>query len=572
MMCSDRAYSEEYVDYIIDYNGDRETVEKIYKDDCLIFIDDRYVILYRPKPDDFMESLSRLEYSLFPKIYGLMDTSSVEAVGAANVQRENVLGLTGKNVIVGIVDTGIDINNDLFKDISGKTRIISGWDMSVPGNSDMGFGTEYTEDEINDAISSGTKILNDNNGHGIFLSGIAAGNKTDDFTGVAPDASIIVVKLKEAKENIRSLYGIPSGVEAYAESDIMLGIAYLLKMSEKFQKSISILLGVGSNSGSHTGASALETYISNIGILKGIAVSVPGGNEGIAGHHFSGIVERNKSYEQMEINVTGNDSFSLEIWGAYPNTYSVAIEMPGGEFIGQISPRFDKSEKITPIFGGGIIYVDYFLVEDLSGQELIMLRFINPVNGIWRIRVYASGDTERSFNAWLPISEFISSETKFVKPSPYVTLTNPATSIFPMCVCAYNHYSEGLYINNSRGYTAVGYVKPDFVAPGVDVYGPGKAGTFVRRSGTSVAAAHCAGCAALMLQWASDRDFIRFINGNQIRNYFIRGAVRPGSEEVLPDTLTGDSSQVQYLREYPNREWGWGKLNIYNTFDSLRGR
>lgn len=139
-----------------------------------------------------------------------------------------------------------------------------------------------------------------------------------------------------------------------------------------------------------------------------------------------------------------------------------------------------------------------------------------------------------------------------------------------MCVCAYDHYSNSLYIEGSRGFTAADDIKPDFVAPGVDVYGPGKASTFVRKSGTSVAAAHCAGCAALMLQWARDSDVTRFINGNQIRNYFIRGAVRPGTAQNPFDTIVNEGSGFVYAREYPNREWGYGILNIYNAFDSLR--
>lgn len=100
-------------------------------------------------------------------------------------------------------------------------------------------------------------------------------------------------------------------------------------------------------------------------------MSVPAGNEGIAGHHFRGRIEGGSAYTEMEINVTGNNSFTLEIWGAVPNTYSVAFEIPGGEFVSQIAPRFDKSEVIRPVFGGGIIYIDYFLVEDQSGEELI---------------------------------------------------------------------------------------------------------------------------------------------------------------------------------------------------------
>lgn len=578
MSCNEAITSEEYVDYIIDYSGNTAILEAIYGEECYTILDRRYAVLYRPKPGDYMEIFSRYEYSLFPKLFGLLDTSSMEATGVINVQRENVLGLTGNNIIIGIIDTGLDIQNPLFRDSAGRTRVLAAWDQSVGDgeNTIYGYGTEYNREEIQNAIDSNNEILTDKNGHGTFLTGIAAGSKTTDFTGVAPDASIIVVKLKRAKQNLRDLYGVPAEAEAYQENDIMIAIAYLLYKATELLQNISILIGLGSNSGSHTGTGALESFINNIGILKGITFSVAGGNEGVSAHHFQETIRDNVEYTTMEINVANNDSFTLEIWGASPNTYSIAIEIPGGEFVSRIPPRFDRSTVIRPIFGGGAIYVDYFLVEEQSGEELIMMRFFTPQNGLWRIRVYASGDTEKSFHAWLPLTGFISPETVFIRPSPYVTLTNPATAETPMSVCAYNHYDSGLYISNSRGYTADGRIKPDFLAPGVNVYGPGRAGTFVRRSGTSVAAAHSAGCAALMLQWAFERDEVRFINGNQIRRYFIRGAIRPNSRNstgfISGNPFYGGTEDVgnQIYREYPNPEWGWGLLNIYNTFEQLR--
>ena len=93
----------------------------------------------------------------------------------------------------------------------------------------------------------------------------------------------VIVKLKQAKNNLRGLYGVPEDVEAYQENDIMMGVAFLRRQASRLRKNISILIGVGSNSGSHTGSSALEALLSNVGIMTGIAVSVPAGNEGIAG-------------------------------------------------------------------------------------------------------------------------------------------------------------------------------------------------------------------------------------------------------------------------------------------------
>ena len=169
------------------------------------------------------------------------------------------------------------------------------------------------------------------------------------------------------------------------------------------------------------------------------------------------------------------------------------------------------------------------------------------------------GSTELSFNAWLPISGFISPETRFVTSDPRVTITSPGVSETAICTCAYDYTNGNLYIENSRGYTADGRVKPDLLAPGVNILGEGPGNEQVIRSGTSVATAYTAGCSALLLEWSYGRKLIRNINGNQLRRYLRRGAVRPGTAGGLLE-----------LRQYPNPEWGYGLLNKYNTFESLR--
>lgn len=548
-------YSEDYVEYIVEYNGDRDALQSYYSPQELTIIDTRYAVVYRKKPDDYMESFSRLEYNLFPKLYGLMDDAgALEAIGARSIRQESILGLTGKGVLVGIVDTGLDINNSQFLGEGNRTRILAAWDQTVEdaGDAAYGYGREYSNEEIQAAIDSGQRIITDASGHGTFCAGT--------IMSVAVNADIAVVKLKQAKKNIRGFYGVPETADAYSEADIMTAIAYLLRQQQILKRPMCIFVGLGSNGGSHTGAGALEKYINNIGDLKGTAVVVAGGNEGRAGHHYYGVAGKGQTdYDTVEIDVSDNDSFTLEIWGRSTNTYSVAIEIPGGEYIERIPPRYDRSEVIRPIFGGGTIYVDYFLIEDSAAQELIMLRFIAPANGLWRIRVYAVGDTERSFNAWLPISSFLTPETRFVRSDPQVTITSPASAQTAISVCAYDYTNDNLYIDNSRGYTADGRVKPDFLAPGVNISGQGAYDEVLVRSGTSVAAAYAAGCSALLLEWSYDRKSVRTINGNQIRGYLVRGAVRPGT-----------SGNLFEIRQYPNPEWGYGLLNIYNTFESLR--
>lgn len=569
---SEAAYSENYFEYIVEYNGDSDALMKFYDPDQIRLIDNRYAVVYQRLPADHMESFSRLEYTLFPKVYGSMDDDgALEAIGAVNVKQQSILGLTGRGMLLGIVDCGLDIYNDSFLREGRRSRILAAWDQTVEGSDTAiyGYGMEYSAEEIQAAIDSGQKIITDVTGHGTFCGGTAM--------SVATEADLAVVKLKQAKQNLRSLYGIPSEPVACSEVDIMTGIAYLLKMQQQLRRPMCILVTWGSNSGSHTGAGALEKYINNIGDLKGLAVAVAGGNEGRAGHHYRGLAGAQADsiqpgiiadqpensgaavYDTMEIEVANNDSFTLEIWGNAVNTYSVALEVPGGEYIERISPRYDKSTMIRPIFGGGTVYVDYFLIEDAAGQELIMMRFITPANGIWRVRVYGIGDTELSFNAWLPISSFISPQTKFVRSDPRTTLTSPSSAETAICACAYDYTNGNLYIDNSRGYTADRRVKPDFLAPGVNIQGDGPGNEAVIRSGTSIAAAYAAGGSILLLEWSYDRNDVRTINGNQIRHYLIRGAVRPGAAGSLVD-----------IRNYPNPEWGYGLLNIYNTFESLR--
>lgn len=552
MDISDAAYSEDFVEYIIEYNGDRDSLKEYYQPYGMSVIDDRYAVAYQRIPDDYMESFSRLEYYLFPRVYGLMDdVGALEAIGAVNIQQESILGLTGAGVLIGIVDTGIDIFGSTFVEIGGRSKILAAWDQTdrEAGNAAFGYGREYSKEEIQAAVDSGQKILTDATGHGTFCAGTAL--------SAAPSSKLVVVKLKQAKENLRRFYGIPAGADAYSEIDIMMAVAYLQEQQKKLRMPMCILMPMGTNSGSHTGAGALDKYINNIGELRGLAVAVAGGNEGRAGHHYSGTVIG--EYAAVEVDVAHNDSFTLEIWGPSTNTYSVAIEIPGGEFVERISPRYDKSSIVRPIFGGGMIYVDYFLVEDSAGQELVMLRFVTPANGIWRVRVYGIGSTELSFNAWLPISNFISPDTKFVVSDPRITITSPGVAETAICTCAYDYTNGNLYIENSRGYTADKRVKPDLLAPGVYISGPGSGDETVIRSGTSVAAAYTAGCSALLFEWSYGRKLVRNISGNQIRGYLRRGAVRPGIAGGLLE-----------IREYPNPEWGYGLLNIYNTFESLR--
>lgn len=560
--CYEAVYSEDYADYIVEYNGDRQVLEEIYSNACLFFIDNRYAILYSKKRSDYMESFGNLAYNIFPKLLAPMDAAVGEAayntpsilsmINGENLDNESVLGLDGKDIVIGIVDTGIDILNEEFLNEYGRTRIKYAWDQSVNSSSGDGyagefpFGTYYTEEQLNRFVEEGNSVLRGEDNHGNYLASIAAGRNN----GIAVNSDLVVVKLKKAKENLKELYGVRQG-EAYSEADIMLAIAYILQCSYRLRKTVSILIGFGTNSGSHTGSAALEAYINNIGILRGVCVSVAGGNEGSAGHHTDGDIEENEQ-AVIEINVPEKTAFTLEIWGKAPGVYAIGMDIAGGEIIDRIPPRFDRSQIIKPIFGGGTIYVDYFLVEGQSGDELILVRFFDTPRGLYRITLTATGTVEKQYRAWLPVSSFVPEGLVFTNPVTWGTVTVPGTAVTPIVSGAYNYSDGSIYVNGSRGYTANSVVKPDLAAPGVNITGAGPYGTKVTGSGSSISAACAVGAAALMQQWSRDRGLSPYINGNQIRQYLIRGADRENS------------------RRYPDRYYGFGTLNLRKTFESLR--
>ena len=560
--CYEAVYSEDYADYIVEYNGDRQILEEIYSNACLFFIDNRYAILYSKKRSDYMESFGNLAYNIFPKLLAPMDVAGGEAayntpsilsmINGENLDNESVLGLDGKDIVIGIVDTGIDILNEEFLNEYGRTRIKYAWDQSVNSSSgdsyagEFPFGTYYTEEQLNRFVEEGNSVLRGEDNHGNYLASIAAGRNN----GIAVNSDLVVVKLKQAKGNLKELYGVRQG-EAYSEADIMLAIAFILQCSYRLRKTVSILIGFGTNSGSHTGSAALEAYINNIGILRGVCVSVAGGNEGAAGHHTEGDIEDNEQ-AVIEINVPEKTAFTLEIWGKAPGVYAIGMDIAGGEIIDRIPPRFDRSQIIKPIFGGGTIYVDYFLVEGQSGDELILVRFFDTPRGLYRITLTAAGAAGKSYRAWLPVSQFAPEGLVFTNPVTWGTVTVPGTAKTPIVAAAYNYSDGSIYVNGSRGYTADSVVKPDLAAPGVGITGAGPYGTTVTGSGSSISAACAVGAAALMQQWSRDRGLSPYINGNQIRQYLIRGADRENN------------------RRYPDRYYGFGTLNLRKTFESLR--
>ncbi len=565
MECRERIVSNDYYDVITDFPI--QTLEVDGYDACYVNVESLFNIVYISRRDVTEASGYFFEYRSVPKLYGLMqgafDPNSLIASGILRVQQEP-LNLTGRGVVICIIDTGIDYTNPAFRDEQGNSRILAIWDQTLQsGNPPSGFlyGTEFTRQEIDAALQSENPYAivpsRDENGHGSEMAGVAAGSRPtagNEYLGAAPDADIVVVKLKECKQYLRDFYLIPDDVPAYEENDIMLAVQYADGFAEQFRRPVVICLGLGTGYGDHNGSSALPEYLNIVAGKRSRAVVVCGGNEGNADHHFLGQMPRQREGAvntiPVEIRVGENaKGFLLELWGKVPDVFTVSVRSPGGETIPAVRLRLRASITYGFVYERTRITVSGILVEEASGEELVLLRFQAPTPGIWTVRVEAVGDVYNgNFHLWLPISQFLNAPVYFLEPSPYVTLTEPGMAPEVITVSTYNAANNSFYINSGRGFTASGRVKPDFAAPGVEVStisGP--------QSGSSLAAAMTAGAVAQFFQWAVVDNNNDVVGSREIKNYFIRGADRT------------------YDLSYPNREWGYGRLDIEGTFNALIG-
>ena len=556
---------EGYQEYLVDYILDENLFENELSNYCVFPIGYNQSIIYIRSDNPLTGGDRRFRYNMIPKCYGLMATEELEEIGVLRVRRSPQLGYRGSGTLVAIIDTGIRLDDSLFLYEDGSSKVVSLWDQSDQmGTRPEGFlyGTEWTREEINGMlhnINDGTRLPTDENGHGTFLAAIAAGREDIDrgFSGTAPDAELVVVKLKQSKKYLREFYSIPDGVWSCQEDDVMLAVRYVINVANKLGKPVSICLGIGTNLGGHNGANGLERYISYLSLLPKISFHLAGGNEGISGHHFHGAIRREEQYQTVDFNVAeGENGFVMELWGDEPNVYTVGILSPGGENIERMQLKMGEFRSIRFFPENTLLEIRSFPGATIGGSQVIRMNFKNIVPGIWKLFVYGTGNGEKQYDIWMPISNFLKEETVFINPTSEQTVTSPGNAQYALTYAPYDVTTGGLYVRASKGYTRDGRIVPDLVAPGVSVSIPGisringtggLSGRERVRSGSSVAAAFGAGIGALMQEWAFVAGYDPFMNGQNMRTYLIQGAVKDGPYE------------------YPNREWGYGKINIYDT-------
>lgn len=477
--------------------------------------------------------------------------------------------LNGGGVLLAVLDSGITWDLEVFRKADGSTRIRYLWDQTVSeemgdvkyGKMPDGFsiGTEYTAEEINAALQMHTwdryRLIpsRDLSGHGTAVAGIAAGRSADGlYTGAAPEAELIVVKLGLPGNNGGAEEGFPRTTE------ILRGVTYALWKARQLNMPLVINLSFGNSYGSHDGSSLLERFLDNASEIGKTVICVGSGNEGAARGHFAGNITRDSRVELAVGNY--ERSLNIQLWKNYSDVFRIRLQSPGGE----------EAELTTNIQGGKytlkqeqtriLVYLGeplpYAVAQEIYLEMIpVTGSYINA--GIWTIRLEPIMTVTGQYYLYLPAGNGRGDSTGFYRSTPQVTLTVPSTAAKVITVGAYDpvydtyaDFSGRGYADSTRtiGVAAAGLTKPDLVAPGVNIQAPDVYGTFTPTTGTSFATPIVSGAAALLMEWGIVRGNDPFLYGEKIKAYLRKGA-RP---------LRGEM-------EYPNDRVGYGRLCVADS-------
>lgn len=572
---------------IIKYRGDIERYETdLIKMEPLIA---GYAIVTLPEAllDDFV-ALPEIEYVEKPKPFYFQDITAFRESCISTVTETEPF-LTGEGVLVAILDSSIDFYNENFRNADGSTRITALWDQTLQPDHEQGLlppegfkiGVEFSEAQINEALAAGSEAearrlipTEDVTGHGTAVAGILAAGGTSEEPyrkGVAPESSLLIVKLGAQREN-----AFPKTTE------IMRGVTYAIRKALELRMPLVINLSFGNTYGDHRGNSLLERFLDNAAEMGRTSIVVGSGNEGASGGHVEGLI-REREQENVELAVAEYEtSLSVQLWKYYQDVFDVTLLTPGGERI--VIPmdmpgsyRYRANGTVLLIYVGQPlpymvfqeVYFD-FVPEDtgrrdsaegvdmadnnFGGDTTFRREYITP--GVWTFQFVPREIVYGGYQCFLSSAAIRNEGTGFYRESPQVTLTIPSTAHKVITVGAYDIATGGVADFSGRGYvfrqlmgnvtppaTLIHTVKPDLVAPGVDVETVSVRGGYTRVSGTSYATPIVAGAATLLMEWGIVRGNDPYLYGEKLKAYLIKGARPiPGAEDL------------------PNDRAGWGAL------------
>lgn len=552
--------------YIIIYNIPVDRLEENLKNNNInryIILNNTIVALY--VDDSFNEDIldridgitwwerSSVMSSLIELTNNLPNGETVRtAAGTEYIYKNPYITPTGKDIIIAIIDSGINYLHPDFIKSDNTTKIISIWDQEStlkPPPEGYLFGSEFTREEINEYIKRNDSSLSvDNIGTGTIAAGIAAGlgRGNSNYDGVAVDAELVVIKLKSYKDTFAK------GKVNYEESDFLAGIKYALEVADRENKRMVINLTVGARSTSGIEVSILDSFEELDG--SGRIVVCGAGNEGNTDIHYSGNIQMADKSQDIIIQVGEQVNLDITLCPIGPDKIGAAIISPGGEMSYVIN--------YTP---EPFVYRGRFNLEDTSyemryiypwiksGNEMLDITLKNIKPGIWTLRIFPEFIINGNYNVYLPNKNLISPQTRFTDSSSDATITLFGVIKKVITVGAYNDRTDSLWIGSSKGPVVKRQIKPDIVAPGVDIIGPYQNDAYNTATGTGVSSSVVAGIVAIMMSYiiSQEEESRNLLFSEPLKTFLMLGATR------------------KEIYTYPNMAQGYGILNLRNTLAAI---
>lgn len=552
--------------YLIIYQGKIEDVEKDLKSNGI----ERYVIINNQLlaiyvPINFREEIlttietvawwqRSMPMSSLIEVTNNMSTgvSTTDSAGTDYIYKNPYITTTGKDVLIAIIDSGIDYLHPDFINENNTSKIVSIWDQeSNKKQPPKGFifGSEFTREDINTAIMENDKTLSvDNIGTGTIAAGISSGNGrlNSQYKGVAVDSELVVVKLREFKDTYTE------GRINYQKSDFLSAIRYVLDVAKKEDKFLIINFTIGLAAKSIIELTLLETFreINEAGVIF-----ISGaGNEGNTDIHYEGNISANNGFQDIIIQVGQQKNLDITLTNIGPDKIGASIISPSGELSYQImySPDY-------------YVYRGKFNLEDTdyemrliypwleSAHQELTINLFNIKPGIWTLRLIPEFILNGSYDVYLPNKNLISSQTRFSDPASTSTITMYAATEKVITIGAYNDKTDSIWIGSSKGPVKQKGIKPDIVAPGIDIISPYIDGEYNTSTGTGVSSSIVSGVIALIVQYIREQNafYKEVLYTQQLKTYLMLGATKKD------------------IYEYPNISQGYGILNLKDTIIAI---
>ena len=538
---------------IVKYTGDIQSVAKRYGASAVVLLGGYAIVTLPQEHINEFADCAEVVYIEKPHRLFFSDRQALERSCVYYAWSEPY-SLGGEGVLAAVIDSGIDWKNTDFRNPDGSTRILKLWDQTVAPESSgyappEGYvvGTEYNRDVINLALSGDEAALRsmdlsrDYSGHGTFVTGIAAGNgqgMAGSFRGVAFESELIIVKLGDSEQR-----------QFPRTTRLMEAVNYCIMEAQKAGKPVVINMSFGNNQGSHDGTDLLSTYLNAASDVWKNVIVCGSGNEAGNGIHASGMLSGRKA-ESVELAVGEYESgFNLQLWKNYSDEYGVELIAPSGERSGNL--RTYGADRMS--LDNTQVYVYYGQPTPYSRYQQLYFEFVPAggyvTPGVWRIVLTPVRIVDGRYDLWLQESATLNEDTRFFSPSEETTLTVPSAAGKVITVGAYNSRTDAYADFSGRGYTRTNdNIKPDIVAPGVNIVSTAVNGGYTVRSGTSMAVPFVGGSAALLMQWGIVKRNDPYLYGEKVKAYLIRTARHLPGEPV------------------PSKRTGWGALCLRNVF------